>query len=96
MRLTKEQVCIIKTTIIKYISDAKIILFGSRVDDNKKGGDIDLFVETNQNITLKNEISILTELELGGILRKVDLLIKTPYKKEQNIYKTIYQQGIIL
>jgi len=96
MRLTNKQVDIIKATIVKYISDAKIILFGSRVDDSKKGGDIDLFVETKQNIKLRSEIKILTELELCGILRKVDLLIKTPYKKEQNIYKTIYQQGIIL
>lgn len=73
-----------------------MILFGSRIYDDKKGGDIDIFVETKQQVNLKQQIKILTDLEINGIGRKVDLLIKTPSTEEQPIFKTIYQEGIIL
>jgi predicted nucleotidyltransferase len=96
MRLLKEEASIIKKTILKYIKDAKIILFGSRVDDNKRGGDIDIFVQTNQEVTLKEQIKILTDIEMNGVLRKVDLVLKTPTSKEQPIFKTAIQEGVLL
>ena len=96
MRLTKKEVTIIKSNIIKYIKDAHIILFGSRVDDEKKGGDIDIFVQTKQNPTLQEQIKILAGFEFDGILRKVDLVLQTPNTKEQPIFKTAISNGIIL
>ena len=51
MRLSQQDVQIIKKSLFKYISDAKTTLFGSRVYDDKKGGDIDIFVETSKIIT---------------------------------------------
>ncbi|MFI5343503.1 MAG: nucleotidyltransferase domain-containing protein [Chlamydiales bacterium] len=44
MRLTKEEVSIIKSSILQVDPNAKIFLFGSRVHDHKKGGDIDLLI----------------------------------------------------
>ncbi|HEY83853.1 MAG TPA: nucleotidyltransferase domain-containing protein [Chloroflexi bacterium] len=44
MRLTKEEVTAIKEAVAYYDVEAKTYLFGSRVDDKKKGGDIDLLV----------------------------------------------------
>lgn len=96
MRISKNDLKTLKSTIKKHIYDAEIILFGSRIDDNRKGGDIDIFVETKYNITLKDELKILSELEKNGISRKVDLIIKTPFKKEQSIFKTILKEGIHL
>jgi predicted nucleotidyltransferase len=96
MRLTENEVMIIKSNILKYIKDAKIILFGSRIDDNKKGGDIDIFVQTEQIVSLKDQIKILAGFEIDGILRKVDLVLKTPAVKEQPIFKTAVSQGILL
>lgn len=96
MRLKQNEVNVIKSNILKYIKDAKIILFGSRVYDDKRGGDIDIFVETKQQVDLKKQIQILTDLEISGISRKVDMILKTPTTKEQSIFKTIYQEGIIL
>ena len=96
MRLTNRERNIIKKIILRHIKNANIILFGSRVYDNKKGGDIDLLIQTNENIGLKEEIKILTELEYNGIERKVDLLIQSPYKKEQSIFKTAIKEGIVL
>ena len=50
MRMSEKDIFIIKSTILKYIQNAKIILFGSRTDDNKKGGDIDTLVQTDERI----------------------------------------------
>lgn len=96
MRLTSEEISIIKNIILKYVPDAKIMLFGSRVDDTKKGGDIDIFVQTEQNITLKEQIKILAKIEILGVERRVDLIFKTPNSKEQSIFDTITKSGILL
>ncbi len=53
MRLSTFQVKVIKNTLGQVFGQsAQIYLFGSRVDDQKKGGDIDLFVDTNQQESL--------------------------------------------
>ena len=96
MRVSKNEINIIKTNILEYIQDAKIILFGSRVDDHKRGGDIDIFVQTKRQITLQEQVTILANIELSGVLRKVDLVVKMPNSKEQTIFKTALQEGIIL
>lgn len=96
MRLSTKGVNIIKSSILKYCKDATIILFGSRVYDEKKGGDIDIFVETNQTLTFKEKIKILTNIELTGILRKVDLVFKTPDSKDEPIFNTAKEEGIAL
>jgi len=96
MRLSNFEIETIKNTILDYIQDAKIFLFGSRVYDNKKGGDIDILVQTSLKVTLENKIDILTQLEILGIERKVDLIFKTPYTKEQNIIKTALKEGVLL
>ena len=44
MRLSKNEVRILKNTLYTLNSDAKLYLFGSRLYDNKKGGDIDLLI----------------------------------------------------
>jgi len=47
MRLSKRIINILQDNIKKSFGDVNIYLFGSRTDDNKKGGDIDLAIETN-------------------------------------------------
>ena len=58
MRMSEEDIFIIKSTILKYIQNAKIILFGNRINDNKKGGDIDILIQTDENVSLKQELRI--------------------------------------
>lgn len=82
--------------LLSKILDAKIFLFGSRVDDSKKGGDIDLFVKTQQNITLRDELTLLSQLELNGISRKIDLIIQTPSKNHNIFFQTIKKKAIVL
>jgi predicted nucleotidyltransferase len=96
MRLTQKQITTIKSVLLKQIKDAKIFLFGSRVDPTQKGGDIDLFVKTNQEINLQDEIKLLTQLELCGIERKVDLVIDTPQKDKTKFFQSIQNKAILL
>ena len=44
MRLSKKEIEIIKGTIRQNIDNSTIYLFGSRVNENKRGGDIDIFI----------------------------------------------------
>lgn len=44
MRLSNEERTIIKTAVLQHDPNAKVYLFGSRVHDHKKGGDIDLLI----------------------------------------------------
>ena len=47
MRLTEEVKNIIIAAVRRHFSQVeKIILFGSRADDSKRGGDIDILVQT--------------------------------------------------
>lgn len=96
MRLEKEYLNIIISTLKSQISDAVIYLFGSRTDDSKRGGDIDIFLITNQNIGLKDKISLLAQLESSGIQRKVDLIVKTPQHSQEILHKEVLEKGIRL
>ncbi|MDP2752612.1 MAG: nucleotidyltransferase domain-containing protein [Rhodocyclaceae bacterium] len=49
MRLSDTESALICRTIAEFFgSDAGVSLFGSRVDDTKRGGDVDLYVKPNQ------------------------------------------------
>ena len=97
MRLSEE----IKESMIYYAKEyfgnnIKLYLFGSRIDDNKRGGDIDLFIESTQKIELQTEIRFLRAIYKNITSRKVDLLIKTPYRQDKPIYHTALNEGIRL
>ncbi len=56
-------------------------LFGSRTDNSKKGGDIDLFIETNEiesSITLTRKLAFLRELQTKLGEQKIDVIIQQP------------------
>lgn len=74
MRLSRQEINIINSVITKYDSLASIRLFGSRTDDNKKGGDIDLLVFSNK-INFDDKLKIYIELkeQLGD--QKIDIIV---------------------
>lgn len=56
---------------------AEILLFGSRVDDDKKGGDIDLFVDAEFSPTelYAKKLEALGKLQRRLGERKIDLVV---------------------
>ena len=81
MRLTQSEITLIKNTIKKYINDAKIYIFGSRLDDSKKGGDIDIFIITDKKVTLQIETKIKFFLE-EELLKPIDLVFHRDFERE--------------
>ena len=68
MRLTAEQAAIIRSAAAEVFgSDARVWLFGSRVDDGKRGGDIDLLIEAPHKPPLQQTLQAqaMLELQLG-------------------------------
>lgn len=74
MRLTECEVSAIKESVYLFDPDAKIYLFGSRVDDMKKGGDIDLIV-ISKRITRSERRKIKLNIydKIGE--QKIDIII---------------------
>ena len=64
MRLTPTQhQQILQATRLNFGANANVWLFGSRVDDSRRGGDVDLYVETDQASTLLPALRCKIELE---------------------------------
>jgi len=78
MRLTKSEIEIIVVVAKKYFgSTVRVFLFGSRVDDFKKGGDIDLFIKTDNENQMTIDLKIQFLVELKSLIgdQKIDVVI---------------------
>jgi predicted nucleotidyltransferase len=77
MRLTSSERELIKKAFYETFKDGKIYLFGSRVDDTKRGGDIDLYLCPTQRQEnereLKRKFQILLDEYLGE--QKIDVVM---------------------
>jgi predicted nucleotidyltransferase len=95
MRLTKSQIDAIRSATSQNFGEGALIwLFGSRLDDNKRGGDVDLYVETTSQNTLMTELRCKIALE-DSLDLSVDLLVKEP-GKDKPIYNLAKAQGVRL
>lgn len=77
MRLTDSERERIKEAFYETFQDGKIYLFGSRVDDAKRGGDIDLYLCPAQKFDNERErkrrFQILLDEYLGE--QKIDVVV---------------------
>lgn len=80
MRITETQRVAITDSVKDVLGEAAVVrLFGSRADDAKRGGDIDLYIETDGNsFDLQKKASLIYAkicLKLGDEL-PIDIIIK--------------------
>ncbi len=102
MRLTQKEVSSILSVFrnLELLPECKIFLFGSRLDQQKKGGDIDLMVVCPEYLYLKileNKFRIKSEIEFVVGEQRVDLTLATPQKLESELFlKSIKDEAIEL
>jgi len=96
MRLTKDAVRSIRHSVRDVCEGADIWLFGSRVDDRRKGGDIDLYIETRHEMQLTDQLRLTSRLQRALGFRKIDLVIRTPGSPERSIFQTAKEMGVQL
>jgi len=96
MRLTKDAVKLIRHSVGDVCEGAEIWLFGSRVDDRRKGGDIDLYIETGNEMQLTDQLRLTSRLQRALGFRKIDLVIRTPDSAERSIFQTAKKTGVRL
>ena len=100
MRLSEyERQEINSLAIIHFGEGVQVFLFGSRVDDSKKGGDIDLFIKNNNEKLLNLEIKIQFLVDLKSKIgdQKIDVVYDNESTRSKlSFYNSIQQHKIEL
>jgi predicted nucleotidyltransferase len=90
MRLTEFEINVIKQSASEIFgTDVQVYLFGSRVDDTKKGGDIDLYIKTKVGNDLRHKIKFLVLIEQKLGEQKIDIV----FAEDQS--RPVEQQAIL-
>jgi len=64
MRLTRDQIfAMLDTATSIGGADVEVLLFGSRLDDSARGGDVDLVIETDAGLSVLERAQIKATLE---------------------------------
>jgi predicted nucleotidyltransferase len=99
MRLTQLQHRIIKDEVARVMGEGvQVLLFGSRTDDSRRGGDIDLYLEAperrEQAWRLVLRLNAALQERLGE--QKLDIVLHQPDEPLQPIHLQAQKHGIRL
>ncbi len=99
MRLSPWQITrIVELARQQFGQKVQVWLFGSRTDDQRQGGDIDLLVETDHPVDNRMlaaaRLDAALQIALGE--QKFDILLVDPYTEPQPIHKIARHEGIEL
>ncbi len=99
MRLTADQTQTIRQLALQVGgSRSRVRVFGSRLDDNTNGGDIDLMLELPESVEnpalMAARMSALVSRAMCG--RKVDVLLSAPNLMRVPIHDLAFKEGQIL
>ena len=99
MRLSPEQITNIRLLTTQLAgASARIWLFGSRVYDDARGGDVDLLLELDSPVPEPAQLSATLAARISRTMfgRKVDVLIKAPNLLHLPIHDVALAQGVRL
>jgi len=75
LRLSSREVELIRDSVRSTLGEVPVYLFGSRVDESKRGGDIDLYIiAPRQNDLFRKTLRLKTRLE-DLLYKPVDIVV---------------------
>ena len=75
MRLNQQYISVIKQSFKDVFQSGEVYLFGSRIDNSKKGGDIDLYLILNNKINLfRKKLKFLAKIKKVLGEQKIDII----------------------
>ena len=100
MRLSElQKESIRKAVLDNFGRDARVFLFGSRVDDTKKGGDIDLLVcvDAAQADLYLKKIKTITAIQYAIGDQRIDLVVTSDVRDDPRmVVKQAVKSGVSL
>ncbi len=98
MRLTQFEITAIKHVAKEIFgSNTRVFLFGSRVDEQKRGGDIDLFIKDAREYSLRKKVIFLAELKKRIGDQKIDVVFDNESTRRQTgFYNSILNNAAVL
>lgn len=79
-------------------SSARLRLFGSRLDDVARGGDVDLLLELAEPVANPAMLAARFAARASRIMqgRKVDVVLSAPNLQRQAIHESALRHGVLL
>jgi len=99
MRLTEHARKLIRDAVQEVFgAEATVSLFGSRVDDSARGGDIDLLVELRQPVADREHkiLQLIARLQLRLGDQPIDVLVLDPATERRPIHEQALLTGVLL
>jgi len=99
MRLSPEARQIIKESTREIFGpDATVRVFGSRANDDARGGDIDLLVECSKPVKdrLKKSLALTASLQIRLGDQRIDVIVADPQTKPQPVHDVARRTGVAL
>ena len=99
MRLTPETRQIIKESVQDVFGpDATVRVFGSRANDEARGGDIDLLAECSEPVKdrLKKTLTLTARLQIRLGDQRIDVIVADPQTKPQSVHDVARRTGVPL
>ena len=99
MRLDSRHIAAIKRLAAEQFgAGARVRLFGSRVDDAARGGDVDLLVELDAPVAEPGVASARFSVRVSRAMngRKVDVVLAAPNLRTQAIHDVARREGVLL
>ena len=99
MRLRPHDIIALRAAIYDVAPDVSAIrLFGSRLDDNARGGDVDLMIDVENPVDNPAVLSARLAVRASRAMsnRKVDILLRAPNLMSSAIHQIALDEGMVL